>query len=106
MLEAPVLATYKGKGTFPESHRLAAGIVTGAAIERPLLAEADLLLGVGLDPVELLARPWPFEAPVVALRRTGARDDYLSPRWTLAGELEQSLQELLGVLEPPNTTWD
>jgi acetolactate synthase I/II/III large subunit len=106
MLEAPVLATYKGKGTFPESHRLAAGIVTGAAIERPLLAEADLLLGVGLDPVELLARPWPFEAPVVALRRTGARDDYLSPRWTLAGELEQSLQELLGVLEPPNTTWE
>jgi acetolactate synthase-1/2/3 large subunit len=106
ILEAPVLATYKGKGTFPESHRLAAGIVTGAAIERPLLAEADLLLGVGVDPVELLARPWPFDAPVVALRRTGSRDDYLSPRWTIAGELERSLQELLGVVQPPTATWE
>ncbi len=105
LLEAPVLATYKGKGVFPESHRLAAGIVTGAAIERPLLEEADLLLGIGLDPVELLARPWPFNAPVLAVRRTGARDDYLSPRWTLAGRLESSLQELLGALAPPNPAW-
>jgi acetolactate synthase I/II/III large subunit len=105
MLQSPVLSTYKGKGTFPESHRLAAGIVTGAAIERPLLAEADLLLAVGLDPVELLARPWPFEAPVVAVRRTGARDEYLSPRWTIAGKLEAGLEQLLAALVPPDPMW-
>lgn len=87
LLDAPVLATYKGKGVFPESHRLAAGILTGAEIERPLLAEADLLIGVGLDPVELLARPWPYEAEVIALRRVGAHDAYLQPRWQLAGEI-------------------
>ena len=105
LLEAPVLATYKGKGVFPESHRLAAGILTGAEIERPLLAEADLLLGVGLDPVELLARPWSYEAEVIALRRTAAHDGYLKPRWQLAGEIGPALSELHAAVVEPRSEW-
>lgn len=31
-----------------------AGIFTDGAIEQPMIAEADLLIGVGLDPVELM----------------------------------------------------
>jgi acetolactate synthase I/II/III large subunit len=93
-LRAPVLSSYKGKGVFPERHPLAAGIVTGAEIERPLLAEADVLLGVGLDPVELLARSWPYDADVVALRLADAADSYLDPRVTLTGPLEASLGAL------------
>jgi acetolactate synthase-1/2/3 large subunit len=100
-LAAPVLATYKAKGTFPESHPLAAGIVTGAAIERPLLARADVFVGVGLDPVELLAQPWPFGTPMVALRTTADVDPYLVPRWTIAGDLRRGLQRLTAELGPP-----
>jgi acetolactate synthase-1/2/3 large subunit len=104
-LEAPVLATYKGKGVFPETHRLAAGIFTGAEIERPLLDESDLLVGIGVDPVELLARPWSYEAPVLALRLTDAPDGYLKPRWTLAGDLEQAASGLLESLGEPASEW-
>jgi acetolactate synthase I/II/III large subunit len=104
-LSAPVLTTYKAKGVFAESHPLWAGILTGAAIERPLLAEADLFITVGLDPVELLARPWPFDAPVVALRRATAPDSYLKPRWALTGELERSLRTLTGGLTACQSAW-
>ena len=49
-LGAPVLTTYKAKGVLDEAHPLWAGIVTGGAIEAPLLEAADAILAVGLDP--------------------------------------------------------
>ena len=63
-LGAPVLTTYKAKGVLDEAHPLWAGIVTGGAIEAPLLDEADAILAVGLDPVELLTKPWPWVEPI------------------------------------------
>ncbi len=63
----PVLTTYKAKGVVPESGPNAAGIATGATIEAPLLNAADLVVGVGLDPVELIPAPWPYTATVVLL---------------------------------------
>ena len=104
-LRAPVMSSYKGKGVFPDSHPLAAGIVTGAEIERPLLSEADLLLTVGLDPVELLARPWTYDAPVLALRLGPEADEYLRPRVTLAGPIDASLAALRATLGTPASEW-
>jgi acetolactate synthase-1/2/3 large subunit len=63
-LGAPVLTTYKAKGVLDEAHPLWAGIVTGGAIEAPLLDTADAVVAVGLDPVELLTKPWPWVAPI------------------------------------------
>src|SRR5262245_55878572 len=63
----PVLTTYKAKGAVAETGPNAAGLATGATIEAALLAEADVVLGVGLDPVELIPAPWPYPAPVVLL---------------------------------------
>ena len=42
----------------PTAHPWFAGVFTNASIERPLVDESDLLIGVGLDPVELIPRPW------------------------------------------------
>ncbi|MEX2446329.1 MAG: thiamine pyrophosphate-dependent enzyme, partial [Dehalococcoidia bacterium] len=44
-----------------------AGVATGATIESPVLHSADVILGVGLDPVELIPAPWPYAAPLVSL---------------------------------------
>lgn len=63
----PVLCTYKARGMVADSAPWCAGVATGATIESPLLAEADLVVGVGLDPVELIPAPWPYTAPVVLL---------------------------------------
>ena len=74
-LSCPVLPTYKAKGIVAESSPSAAGLLTGATIEAPVLRSADLIVAVGFDPVEMIPGPWPYEAPVVSLSEwpTGAR---------------------------------
>ena len=52
------MVTYKAKGVVPDEHPWFAGVFTNAAIEQPVLDESDLLIGIGLDPVELLPRAW------------------------------------------------
>jgi acetolactate synthase-1/2/3 large subunit len=104
-LRAPVLSTCKAKGTLPESHPGFAGILTGAALERPLLERADAILAVGLDPVELLPRPWPAPAPLVALRADPAEDLHLRPRFTRAGDIAAGLAELADELGETRSEW-
>ena len=61
----PVLATYKGKGIYPDTDDLAAGVLTNGRIEGALMERADAFIAIGLDPVELLPRAWPYAQPVV-----------------------------------------
>ena len=75
-LGAPVLTTTKCKGMIPEDHRLRAGCIIGGLIERKLVNEADLIITVGLDAVELQPKPWPYTLPVLALSSVPA-----SMRW-------------------------
>jgi len=90
----PVLCTYKARGMVSDTAPWCAGIATGATIESPLLAQADLVVGVGLDPVELIPAPWPYEAPVVLLGRWAVDDStWFAPR--LAAEVLGDLDTLL-----------
>ena len=66
-LGAPVLTTSKCKGVIAEDHPLRAGCIIGGLIERNLVNEADLIVTVGLDAVELQPKPWPYTLPVLAL---------------------------------------
>ena len=70
---AAVLTTYKAKGCFDERHERWAGILTGGAIEQPVLDAADAALLIGLDPVELLGRPWPLHVPTAQIGRANTR---------------------------------
>lgn len=63
----PALVTYKGKGVVPDRHDWWAGLFTNGAVERPVIAESDLLIGIGFDPVEILPRPWTHAAPIVSV---------------------------------------
>jgi acetolactate synthase-1/2/3 large subunit len=63
----PGMVTYKAKGVLPDRHPWFAGVFMNAKIEQAIVATADLIVGLGLDPVELLPKPWPFTAPVVSL---------------------------------------
>ena len=64
-LGAPVITTYKAKGLLPESHPLSLG---GAGLSPladtillPLVAQADVILAVGYDPIEMRPgwqNPW------------------------------------------------
>lgn len=61
----PVLTTYKARGVAADSCDQFAGVATGATIEAPVLEQADLIVGIGLDPVELIPGAWTYRAPVI-----------------------------------------
>lgn len=64
-LNAPVVTTYKAKGLLPEAHALSLG---GAGLSPkadeillPLVAQADVILAIGYDPIEMRIgwqNPW------------------------------------------------
>lgn len=98
----PVLATYKAAGVVPGSGPNAAGLLTGATVEAPVLEAADLIIAVGLDTVELIPAPWRYVAPVVALAAWPEESPYFTP----AHEVVGPLPELLGALPGLNDDWD
>ncbi len=71
-LNAPVITTYKAKGLLAESHPLALG---GAGLSPladkmllPLVRDADVILAIGYDPIEMRPgwqNPWDPESQVV-----------------------------------------
>jgi acetolactate synthase I/II/III large subunit len=99
-LDCPVLVTYAAKGVVPESWPTFAGLFTGAAVERPLLMSADLVLGVGLDPVEAMPGPWPTGAPVVLAHSCPVETAYFGAPLLLVGPYATLLPALLGAAAP------
>ena len=90
----PVMMTYKAKGVAPDSGPNSAGTFTGARTDGAVLAEADLIITLGLDSIELIPNPWHYDAPVIAL--TEARDTYryLEPQVTVVGPLDKLIAAL------------
>jgi acetolactate synthase I/II/III large subunit len=83
-LPTPVLTTPKGKGALPDPHPLAFGLL-GA--DHPLLAQADLLLVVGVDPVEVAPGVWPAGVPLARIARA-PHDD------AVVGDIALVIEEL------------
>lgn len=84
---APTLATYQGAGVLPTENDLSAGLFTNGESERPLVERADLIVTIGLDPVEPRSAPWPYEAPVISLAPHPTDDPYVPIETELVGDL-------------------
>src|SRR5580692_1185385 len=61
----PALHTYRARGIVPDSAAEAAGLLTGGTMEWPLLAQADLIIGLGVDEAEMIPAAWDYAAPTV-----------------------------------------
>jgi acetolactate synthase-1/2/3 large subunit len=89
----PALVTYKAKGVVADADPWFAGVLTNGAIERPVIEQADALIAIGLDEVELLPRAWTYAQPMVHVpsSETAALADALDvSRWSHAA-LQQAL---------------
>jgi acetolactate synthase-1/2/3 large subunit len=78
----------------PEDHPLRAGCVIGGLIERKLVTQADLIVTVGLDAVELQPKPWPYTLPVLALASTPSVDALVPADPEIIGDLKSLLAAL------------
>jgi acetolactate synthase-1/2/3 large subunit len=103
-LGAPVLVTSKCKGAIPEDHALRAGCIIGGLIERKLVSDADLIIAVGLDAVELQPKAWPYTIPVVALSNTPSLDAVVPSDIEVIGNLKVILRRL-AELTPGGSNW-
>jgi len=94
---APVFSTYQGVGVLPTEHRLSAGLFTNGESERALIEAADLVVLLGVDPVEPIPAEWTSTAPVLAIAATRAVDPYFPTTVEVTGDLgELALALLLG----------
>ncbi|CAD6543293.1 Acetolactate synthase, catabolic [Paraburkholderia hiiakae] len=100
-LECPVFTTYKAKGVVSDHDDHAVGLFTGGALERECIDSADLIVLCGLDPVELIGRPWAYGAPVLDIGPVEHRPHYVAPRATVRGPLAAALSALADVDRAP-----
>jgi acetolactate synthase I/II/III large subunit len=103
-LGAPVLTTSKCKGAVPEDHPLWAGCIIGGLIERRLVEQADLIITVGLDAIELQPKPWPYSLPVLSLSPGPCTDASIPSTLELHGDLD-ALLAALGEWAPEGGDW-
>ena len=92
---APVIVTPKAKGAIAGAHPLAAGVIglTRADPACALLDEADCLLAVGFDVVELV-RPWDADAPLIWLAPWANEDPRLVAAATFTGAMQPVLEHM------------
>jgi acetolactate synthase-1/2/3 large subunit len=96
-LGGPALTTWKAKGVIADDDPLLVGLVAGGAAEAACLAEADLIVQFGFDPVELIPQPWRYVAPIIDLAEAARDAHYARPAASLIGPLAQGAAALAGV---------
>jgi acetolactate synthase-1/2/3 large subunit len=101
-LQAPFLVTPKAKGVASDDHPLFAGVASGMAIDKEIIEtirSADLILGVGFDPVEC-DKIWFANAEVVALDTASMTAGDYRPLEAI-GDLDSMLVRLAEAIENP-----
>jgi acetolactate synthase-1/2/3 large subunit len=102
-LGVPVLASLGAKGTLPEDHALSAGTFRGVASEKALLEQADLLVLVGFDPVEIFTPGiWLYDAPVVTIDEAPYLEGPYKPSIEVIANLEEALPALTAAVTQHN----
>ena len=99
---APVITTPKGKGALPDDHPLAADAI-GLTRTDPiyaLLDEADCIVAIGFDVVELV-KPWDQVAPLIWVAPWTNEDPTLPAEVAFAGPMTPVLQQLADSPFPP-----
>ncbi|MBW1695490.1 MAG: thiamine pyrophosphate-binding protein [Deltaproteobacteria bacterium] len=108
-LKAPVMITPKGRGVFDETNRLYGGIFLGTfskgTFEDAIIGKADLLIMIGVDPIELLPKPWKLKLPVIHIGRLPNMENVYCTDMEIVGEITTVLKSLCeGTLQ--TTAWN
>ncbi|MFM7011390.1 MAG: thiamine pyrophosphate-binding protein [Betaproteobacteria bacterium] len=94
-LGCAVLSTYKAKGVIPDNSAQVLGIFTGGSLEQEAIAAADLMVLIGMDPVELILQPWRYTTPVVDIAAVRHPVHYTEPSVQVVGSITETLTRLV-----------
>jgi acetolactate synthase-1/2/3 large subunit len=102
----PALHTYRARGIIPDPADEAAGLVTGGTMEWPLLAAADLIIGLGVDEAEMIPAPWDYAARTILITEPAASPPGPCGYFTGAAKLRMPLSRAAQVLAAgPGHDW-
>jgi len=99
----PAMVTYKAKGVVPDDHPWFAGVFTNSTIEQRMIDECDLLIGLGLDPVELMPRVWKREQPIVYCGPWYVEDAHVPFAVQVVGDVADATKEIEALLATANS---
>lgn len=107
--QLPVVLTPMAKGMFPEKHPLYAGVLFHALSNRVALTykQADLIIGIGYDPVEFNYEDWMPDVPLLHFDTKKADVDQgkIKEVVNITGELRNSLSRFFNNSKNFNS-WD
>lgn len=102
----PVVLTPMAKGMFPEDHELYTGVLFHALsdIVAKTYNEADLIIGIGYDPVEFNYEEWMPPVPLIHIDSEEADIDknQYPNTYNVVGNIENALAELSEFLSAEN----
>lgn len=103
----PLILTPMAKGLVDEDHECYCGVLFHAASDRlsEVINEADIVIGLGYDPVELNYEAWLPDVPLIHLN-TVSTD---MPEGIMVKQVKGPLGGLLSMIEPlfkPSMDWD
>lgn len=103
---APVIVLPKGKGAIADDHPLSAGVIglTRSDPAYEILDEADCIVAVGFDVVELVKK-WDQPAPLIWIAPWANNDPVLPAEVEFVGPLAPVLQQLADSDFAPSPSW-
>jgi acetolactate synthase I/II/III large subunit len=101
----PFVLTLNGKGQLPESHPLYGGVIGRARRTdvAALVRQADLIVGVGYDPIEINYEEWAGQTPIVHFD-TEAHEAAAAINFVVnaGGDLDATIDRLLALPAMPH----
>lgn len=105
LLGCPVLPTYKAKGVVSDEDPQVVGVFTGGLQEADCIAQSDLMVLVGLDPVEMILQPWRYGKAVCEIASVEHLVHYVQPDAKVTGSLDAILGQLNATLVDYRSGW-
>lgn len=93
-LGIPTFKTAKAKGSLPDNHPWSLGVFMGGNLEQSILDQSDLIIAIGLDPVELLPKKWGYPQPIVHIDTVPNLEENYHADIELVGEIASTLERL------------
>ena len=105
-LSAPLIDTPKSKGALSAAHPLFAGTLglTHSDPAYAILDEADCIIAIGFDPVELV-KPWRQPQPLLWIAGWENQDPHLPCELECVGSIAETVDALSAVKMPGSADW-
>ncbi|MFZ4440606.1 MAG: thiamine pyrophosphate-binding protein [Syntrophales bacterium] len=101
----PTFKTAKAKGSLPDNHPWSLGVFMGGNLEQSIIEQSDLIIAIGLDPVELLPKKWDYPQPIVYIDTIPNIEENYHAEIELVGEIGSTLKRLHDECTDTESCW-